>query len=144
MAAWTTFGTINISSTWAWRIPSLSQGFPAAVQTMSIWFVPESPRWLIYHNRPDEGYEILKKYHSNGEDTEFVQASYLEIRETIELERSVGNAKWIQLFSSPAIASELFFASCRACSRILRDRALQLLPRACPRRYVLVRQYPLI
>lgn len=47
-AAWCTFGTFKIQSTWSWRIPSLLQGAIPAVQLAGLYFVPESPRYVNF------------------------------------------------------------------------------------------------
>ncbi|KAK9320746.1 hypothetical protein V1517DRAFT_196354 [Lipomyces orientalis] len=44
VAAWITFGTRRIESTWSWRIPSLLQMVPSLCQLAAIWLLPESPR----------------------------------------------------------------------------------------------------
>ena len=51
IAAWTTFGTFHIPNSWSWRIPSALQGLPSVLQVFMIWFVPESPRWLMSKGR---------------------------------------------------------------------------------------------
>lgn len=52
MAAWITFGTRLIPSTWSWRIPSLLQMVPSLIQLSSVWFLPESPRVRIFVYSP--------------------------------------------------------------------------------------------
>ncbi|KFY32658.1 hypothetical protein V495_08845 [Pseudogymnoascus sp. VKM F-4514 (FW-929)] len=101
IAAWVTFGTINIQSSWAWRIPSLLQGASAVVQISMIWIVPESPRYLIDKDRHEEALEILKKYHGEGLVTEFVAAEFLQIKETIALEKEQSKRGWAELFRTP-------------------------------------------
>ncbi|RPA94784.1 general substrate transporter [Choiromyces venosus 120613-1] len=87
IAAWTTYGTFRIPSTWSWRIPSLLQATPALIMLSCIWLVPESPRWLICKDRHEEALAILAKYHANGNmQDELVQYEFTEIRETIALE----------------------------------------------------------
>lgn len=87
IAAWTTYGTFRIENTWSWRIPSLLQAAPASIMIISIWFVPESPRWLISRDRHQEALEILATYHANGnQDDDLVRYEFIEIKETIELE----------------------------------------------------------
>jgi len=66
-AAWTTFGTFFIKNSWAWRIPSAVQALPSVLQIFLIWFVPESPRWLISKGREEEGRRILAHYHARGD-----------------------------------------------------------------------------
>jgi len=39
--------TNNITSDWSWRIPSILQAAPSLLQISLIFFIPESPRWLI-------------------------------------------------------------------------------------------------
>lgn len=84
IAAWVTFGTRNIQNSWSWRIPSLLQTIPAAFQIVGIFFLPESPRWLISKGRGAEAKAILTKYHANGaENHPLVELEYVEIKEAI-------------------------------------------------------------
>lgn len=45
IAAWTTYGTLQIQSNWSWRLPSLLQVVPSFIQLCLLWLLPESPRW---------------------------------------------------------------------------------------------------
>jgi MFS family permease len=84
IAAWTTFGTSKIQSSWSWRIPSLLQGIPAVLQIFGLFFVPESPRWLISKGRGAEAKAILTKYHANGREGDaLVELEYREIKDAI-------------------------------------------------------------
>ncbi|RSL47611.1 hypothetical protein CEP54_013302 [Fusarium duplospermum] len=100
-AAWTTFGTFSIPNNWAWRIPSYLQAVPALVQILGIWFLPESPRFLIAKGRAEEAREILVKYHANGDaSSDFVELEYRQMRGVIETE--LANATgWTSLLKTP-------------------------------------------
>lgn len=86
-AAWITFGTREIDSTWSWRLPSLLQLLPSLIQLSTIWFLPESPRWLISNDRHEEAMAALKRYHGDGEETELVKLEFEEIRAAIDHEK---------------------------------------------------------
>ncbi|KAJ3035763.1 hypothetical protein HDV00_003435 [Rhizophlyctis rosea] len=88
IAAWTTFGTFAIPTTWSWRIPSILMGLPSVLQVFLIWIVPESPRWLIAHGREEEARDILAKYHANGDRNDaLVVFECNEIKNALELRR---------------------------------------------------------
>ncbi|KDQ15950.1 hypothetical protein BOTBODRAFT_130708 [Botryobasidium botryosum FD-172 SS1] len=104
IAAWITFGTFRISgTTWSWRIPSLLQGLPSLLQVLLIWFVPESPRWLISKGKDTEAIRILAKYHANGNELDpLVQFEYNEIREAMAIEREIAReSTYLSLLSTP-------------------------------------------
>jgi hypothetical protein len=84
---WLTFGTKRFDNDWCWRVPALSQAFPSIIQLVFIFFIPESPRWLIAKGRNEEALNILGKYHANGDLTHpTVQYEFQEIRETLRIE----------------------------------------------------------
>jgi MFS family permease len=99
VAAWATFGTFRIDGSAAWRIPSALQGFPSVIQLLGLYFVPESPRWLVSKDRSDEALAILAKYHGEGDETDaLVTFEYNEIQDALAYERSVGKIGWIQSY----------------------------------------------
>ncbi|RDL34595.1 MFS general substrate transporter [Venustampulla echinocandica] len=102
MAAWLTFGTSKIQSTWAWRTPSLVQALPSLLQMGFIWFVPESPRWLISRGKNEKALRILANAHAEGNKMdEVVQLEYQEIRGTLKLEQELEGNKWAELWRKP-------------------------------------------
>ncbi|KIL61081.1 hypothetical protein M378DRAFT_872211 [Amanita muscaria Koide BX008] len=104
VAAWTTFGTFKVNNTWAWRIPSILQGLPAVLQVLLIYFVPESPRWLVSKGRDVEALKVLAYYHADGNEQDpLVQHELEEIKASIEYNRTVtANVGWKSLFTKKA------------------------------------------
>ncbi|KIJ45398.1 hypothetical protein M422DRAFT_166811 [Sphaerobolus stellatus SS14] len=101
-AAWTTFGTFRIPSSWSWRIPSAIQGLPSVIQVFMIWFVPESPRWLVSKGR-QQALHTLAYYHAKGDETDpLVEYEFREIKNAIEMDREVSKKiGWLTLFKTP-------------------------------------------
>ncbi|EKD13962.1 lactose permease [Drepanopeziza brunnea f. sp. 'multigermtubi' MB_m1] len=89
IAGWTTYGSNkNLTSSWAWRIPTLVQaGMPAIVMVL-IMFFPESPRWLIAQDRREEALAVFAKYHGDGdENSPVVQLQYHEVIDQLHATR---------------------------------------------------------
>lgn len=102
IGAWISFGTNNIAGDWSWRVPCLLQAIPSLFQIFFIWFVPESPRWLIAKGKHAQAKAILTKYHASGdENDELVAVEYHEIQQTISLEQEYEKTAWSELWSTP-------------------------------------------
>jgi sugar porter (SP) family MFS transporter len=103
IAAWATFGTFKIQSTWAWRVPSLLQALPSVLQVIFVLFAPESPRYLVSKGKEAEALRTLAYYHADSnEDDPLVQYEFQEIKAAIEFDRTVAaNIGWKSFFSTP-------------------------------------------
>ncbi|KAL1618276.1 hypothetical protein SLS56_010606 [Neofusicoccum ribis] len=102
VAAWITFGSFRMNSTWSWRIPSVFQALPSIFQAVGILFLPESPRWLVSKGRNEKALEVLAHYHANGDrEDPVVQYEYNEICSTIEMEIAAKQTKWSELWRTP-------------------------------------------
>ncbi|SCO90265.1 related to hexose transporter protein [Fusarium oxysporum] len=109
VAAWSTYGTFRMSSDWSWRIPSLLQALISIIQLFAIYFVPESPRWLVANGRTPEATKILSKYHSGTEEpTELVLLQVAEITGAIEFESSMESSSYLQFFRTKGNRHRLF------------------------------------
>ncbi|KAI9574345.1 hypothetical protein HD554DRAFT_25027 [Boletus coccyginus] len=107
-----TLGTFAMTSNWGWRIPSFLQVVPSLLQVSFIWFLPESPRWLISRERGDEAYAILVKYHAEGdENSEFVKAEYSQIEETLAAELKIAHTNRSEMFPPPGMRKRVIIAS---------------------------------
>ncbi|KAJ5798285.1 uncharacterized protein N7503_007581 [Penicillium pulvis] len=109
MAAWITYGTSFMLSSWSWRLPSLLQAVSSIFQLVMMIFTPESPRWLVHKGRREEAYRILTKYHAEGdESSQLLQFEMAEIEAAIELEREQALASWMEWVRTSANRYRLF------------------------------------
>ena len=94
---------------WSWRMPSLLQAACPIMQLVLVYFCPESPRWLIAHNKEDEAFEVLTKYHAGGDrNSELVKFEMAEIKVAISKEESGRKVSWLTWFQSKANFHRLF------------------------------------
>jgi len=102
IAGWSTYGTFRIPSTWAWRIPSVLQALCPIIQLTFIWFIPESPRWLVDRGRDEEAIHVIRKHHCGGNgDDPLIEFEYQEIKEALRLEKEAKNSStYLSLFKT--------------------------------------------
>jgi len=97
-------GTQYIKSDWSWRLPLIFQAFPSLVVMASVWFLPESPRWLLANSRDDEALAFLVKYHGSGDPhNPIVELEWQEFKESIAIDGS--DKRWWdyrELFNTPS------------------------------------------
>ncbi|KAF2193108.1 general substrate transporter [Zopfia rhizophila CBS 207.26] len=111
-AAAIAFGTNSIPNDWGWRIPSLLQMAPSLFQIGFVYLLPESPRWLISHDRAEEAEAILVKYHAEGNtNSEIVKGEIAQIRATIQLESEASKRSWLDLAATAGMRRRLLITS---------------------------------
>lgn len=95
-----TYATLSIAGSWSWRVPCLLQAAYPLSQLAGLYFIPESPRWLVSKNRKEEALAILAKYHANGNaDDELVQHEFHQICSNISAENQQPRY-WSSFFAS--------------------------------------------
>jgi len=69
-----------------------------------VWFMPESPRWLVAKGRDREALAFLAKWHGEGDvDHPLVQFEYREMKETIAVESDISKStSFLTLFQTSA------------------------------------------
>ncbi|NCD71717.1 sugar porter family MFS transporter [Mucilaginibacter agri] len=77
----------------SWRWMFLVGFIPAVVLLIGMFFLPETPRWLISKGRWEEGKKILQKV----EDADIVEQTLAELQLDIQLE-SNQSASWTEVF----------------------------------------------
>jgi hypothetical protein len=90
------------------RFPLSFQVVPGIIMASGIWFLQESPRWLIEQDRHDDARAVLNKLHNNGSNDEFLELEYREIRDTIVAEKTLAVQSWSALLSRPSWRKRLF------------------------------------
>ncbi|KAI9163591.1 Lactose permease [Paramyrothecium foliicola] len=113
LASWLTFAMQSHDDSTSWRLPSaLQAGFPL-VQLVFLFWVPESPRWLVAHNRHQEAAAILIKYHDpTTVDSPLVTREMAEIVQSIQHEQAAETTGWSALLSTPGNRKRTFIAVC--------------------------------
>ncbi|MCX7887793.1 MAG: sugar porter family MFS transporter [Verrucomicrobiae bacterium] len=66
-----------------WRWMFAVEAFPAAVFFVALFFIPQSPRWLVARGRIEEARAVLEKC---GADTGSVEDEIAEIRASLDIE----------------------------------------------------------
>ncbi|KAI9675879.1 MAG: hypothetical protein M1822_008888 [Bathelium mastoideum] len=89
VAQWLGYGCSFSNSPFQWRFPLAFQCIPAILLVSGVWFLTESPRWLMEKDRHEEARAVLYKLHADGtpEKDEYIELEYREIRDVIAADR---------------------------------------------------------
>ncbi|KAJ6030978.1 lactose permease [Penicillium herquei] len=91
VAAWVVYGTQTQAN--GWRIPLYCQFIASGIISVAVWFLPESPRWLVSHGRTESARNVLARYHGEGSpEHPIVKLQMAEMELQISTEGS--NKKW--------------------------------------------------
>jgi hypothetical protein len=70
------------------------QVLPSIIMAVGIWFLVESPRWLIEKDKLEEAQGVLRKLHFNGSNDEFLDLEFREIRDAIVADKELAIPSW--------------------------------------------------
>lgn len=106
VAAWACYGANQqrTGTLWSWKIPTIVQAGPSVLQMVAVWFIPESPRWLISRGRMDEAKRVLAKYHSTSGSVydPLVAFEVTQIQHALRMEKEISKStSYLTLFRTP-------------------------------------------
>ena len=104
LAAYMGVGFYFVSGANQWRgAMGIQMGFPA-ILLAGIYWMPESPRYLLSKNRIKEAWQITRDLHSNKDDTEkkFAKREFYQMRKTIEHDSTLP-ASYLEIFRRPSL-----------------------------------------
>lgn len=87
-AFWIQYGTSFLDGNASWRLALGLQMIPTVSLHLTMYFMPESPRWLAKRDEYEKALRALAQLHSNGDINDpFVQAEMVEIEAKNQWER---------------------------------------------------------
>jgi hypothetical protein len=86
---------------WLGRFPLAFQCIPGILLLSGIYFLQESPRWLIEKERYEEARKVLGNLR-NGLDVDKIDLEYKEIRDTIVADRDIAKVSWKSIITKPS------------------------------------------
>ncbi|KAL8789539.1 MAG: hypothetical protein Q9195_006766 [Heterodermia aff. obscurata] len=88
-------------SSFAWRWPIAFQGFFLIIILCMLPLLPESPRWLVQHDRVEEATEVFARLEGKGatlNDDKVIRERDMVVA-SVQKERELGQASWGEVFS---------------------------------------------
>jgi hypothetical protein len=95
-----------------WRVPLALQCAWPLLLLGGLYWVPESPRWLIMNDRLDEAKVILQRLHSTSKDStddEYALAEFYQIQKQVLIDRTLGSS-WVHMFKKPSYRKRALLA----------------------------------
>ncbi|KAK7741850.1 hypothetical protein SLS53_004917 [Cytospora paraplurivora] len=99
IAYWTDFGTNGYSSSFEWRFPLSLQALFAVFLILQVIGLPETPRWLVAHDRHEEARAVVAAITEQSIDDAAVGRTILDIQLQLEEENKEGPFHIREIFS---------------------------------------------
>ena len=93
------YGTSFTESSFQWRFPLGFQAVFAICLILQVIGLPETPRWLVQHDRHEEAREVLGAIRDQPTESEEISKTVLDIQTALEEEQKEGPFQFMELFS---------------------------------------------
>lgn len=108
LASWVGLGFYFVNASGAqWRLPLAIQCLPPLFLAVGIYFLPESPRWLLSQDRAEDALKAFEAVRAESddaalEDREALLKEFETLKEQIHHEK-LARHRFVDLFSSPGM-----------------------------------------
>ncbi|RKL48437.1 hypothetical protein BFJ72_g1337 [Fusarium proliferatum] len=102
---WIDYALSSHTGSYAWRVPVILQCVPILAIMGLLFVIPETPRWLAAHDRPEECLKVLARIQGTSTDDPQVQVLHSVITQTVAYETSIGAGSWKDLLKEDSIKS---------------------------------------
>ncbi|KAL7768210.1 hypothetical protein ACKLNR_002511 [Fusarium oxysporum f. sp. zingiberi] len=102
---WIDYALSSHAGSYAWRVPVILQCVPILAIMGLLFVIPETPRWLAAHDRPEECLKVLAQIQGTSTDDPEVQVLHSVITQTVAYETSIGSGSWKDLLREDSIKS---------------------------------------
>ncbi|KAF4438689.1 Sugar transporter STL1 [Fusarium acutatum] len=102
---WIDYALSSHTGSYAWRVPVILQCVPILAIMGLLLVIPETPRWLAAHDRPEECLKVLARIQGTSIDDPQVQVLHSVITQTVAYETSIGAGSWKDLLKEDSIKS---------------------------------------
>ncbi|KAF7563569.1 hypothetical protein G7046_g582 [Stylonectria norvegica] len=99
IAYWMDYATSFTDSSLQWRLPLSFQGLFAICLVLQVYGLPETPRWLVQHERYEEAREVIAALENKPSDDAAINRTLLDIRSGLEEEQKGGPFSIKELFT---------------------------------------------
>lgn len=91
-----------VTKSYQWRLQFIVLTFFGLLLFLSIFILPESPRWLFKQGRHDEAWEILQRLHKSDDDPDasFAHLEMVQIKAQIEIETTMSGG-YLEIIRTP-------------------------------------------
>lgn len=96
---WTDYATSGHSSSFQWRFPLSFQAVFAVLLIVQVIGLPETPRWLVAHDRHEEARSVISSITDRALDDAHVGRTLLDIQSQLEDENKEGPFRIKELFT---------------------------------------------
>ncbi|KAI9372237.1 general substrate transporter [Aspergillus egyptiacus] len=99
IAYWMDYGTSFTESSFQWRFPLAFQAVFAILLILQVIGLPETPRWLVQHDRHDEARAVVAAIEDKAPTDPDIVRTIADIQTGLEDERKDGPFRFTELFN---------------------------------------------
>lgn len=94
-----------------WRTPLGLCLVPSTALLVVLFYAPESPRFLLLKDKPEQAWKIISALHHDSidENQEFIKEEFLQMRTQLEFDRAL-DSSWLHLFKKPSYRKRTLMA----------------------------------
>lgn len=98
---------VDPTSLAVWRGQAAIGIVPIICLLVGLYWIPESPRYLLMKGRDKEAHDIICKLHGTADDTRFAEMEAFQMKKQIEFDRTL-HSTWKEMFRRPSLRKRVF------------------------------------